>query len=69
VSAEPQVDASSISPVPTDEEAAVIVSAVEAMWPRAAAGAEVEAERHTAWRFSGRWWARPLPTRRARPFR
>lgn len=23
---------------------------------------------HLAWRFSGRWWSRPLPARRARPY-
>jgi hypothetical protein len=26
------------------------------------------ADTHQAWRFSGRWWHRPLPTRRARPY-
>jgi hypothetical protein len=25
--------------------------------------------REAAWRFSGRWWAKPLPQRRDRPFR
>jgi hypothetical protein len=59
-----------ITPAPTDEEAASIVAAVEALWPRpVVAAAEDEAERSATWRFSGRWWSRPLPARRDRPFR
>lgn len=60
-----------ITPAPTDEEAAAVVAAVEALWPTAvAADGYVDGERRIpAWRFSGRWWARPLPARRNRPFR
>jgi hypothetical protein len=58
-----------ISPVPTDEEAAAIVAAVEAMWPKPVVVVEPSRSRDTAWRFSGRWWNRPLPTRRDRPYR
>lgn len=58
-----------ISPAPTDEEAVAIVAAVEAMWPRAVVMAEPDTPRTAAWRFSGRWWSRPLPQRRDRPFR
>jgi hypothetical protein len=62
-----RVAAADVTPAPSDEEAAAIVSAVEAMWPRAAA--PPQPERRAVWRFSGRWWARPLPSRRDRPFR
>jgi hypothetical protein len=58
-----------ITPAPTDEEAAAIVAAVQAMWPRPMMTVEEESRRDTAWRFSGRWWAKPLPSRRDRPYR
>jgi hypothetical protein len=58
-----------ISPAPTDEEAAAIVAAVEALWPRPLVIAALEpAEQRAAWRFSGRWWNRPIAARRDRPF-
>jgi hypothetical protein len=57
---------SGIRPAPTDEEAAAIVAAIEGAWPRAvvtpAAGPP---ER---WRWSGRWWSKPVPMRRRRPW-
>ncbi|HKH06308.1 MAG TPA: hypothetical protein VKA65_14165 [Acidimicrobiales bacterium] len=50
----------------TDEEVAAIVAAVEATWPRAvAATAPAPPQR---WRFSGRWWTKPVPLRRSRPW-
>lgn len=59
-----------ITPAPTDEEAAAVVAAVEALWPRPVAEGYIEGDRRSpAWRFSGRWWARPLPARRNRPYR
>lgn len=55
-----------ISGDPTDEEVAAIVAAVEAATPRAGAPAPtIEVPR---WRWSGRWWSRPIPQRRARPW-
>lgn len=58
-----------ITPAPTDDEAAAIVAAVEALWPRPVITVADEAtQRDRAWRFSGRWWAKPLPARRNRPF-
>jgi len=56
-----------ISPAPSEEEAAAIMAAYEALWPRPVVMAEEATERDTSWRFSGRWWAKPVPTRRARP--
>ena len=51
---------------PTPEEVAAIVAAVEATWPRPAAPAPAEAP--PRWRFSGRWWTKPVPLRRGRPW-
>jgi hypothetical protein len=51
---------------PTDEEVAAMVAAIEIAWPRPeAAGHPSEAPR---WRFSGRWWSKPVPLRRNRPW-
>lgn len=58
----------SISPAPTDEEAAVIVAAVQALWPRPVQPHVDTHARDTTWRFSGRWWAKPVQARRERPF-
>ena len=58
-----------MSPAPTDEEAAAIVAAAEALWPRAAALGPVSDQRNTSWRFSSRNWAQPTPIRRLRPWR
>jgi hypothetical protein len=57
----------SASPTPTDEEAAAIAVAVDALWPKAVE-AELAASRALAWKFSGRWWSQPIPLRRARPW-
>ena len=54
-----------IVPSPTDEEAAAIVAAVELAWPRA--GAVPAPEAAPRWRFSGRWWSKPVPAVRGRP--
>ncbi len=48
----------SIHPAPTAEEAAAIVAAVEALWPRASGGNGPAHDHSTTWRFSGRWWRR-----------
>ncbi len=55
-----------ISPAPTDEEAAAIVAALDAAWPRTAP-APID-EPPPRWRFAGRWWTRPIPVRRDRPW-
>jgi Acyl-CoA carboxylase epsilon subunit len=51
---------------PTDEEVAAIVAAVEASWPRAVAATAPSPPQR--WRFSGRWWTKPVPLRRSRPW-
>jgi hypothetical protein len=58
-----------VTPAPTDEEAAAITAAVEALWPKPVGAATPPPTRSTAWRFSGRWWSRPVPARRDRPYR
>ena len=55
----------SIAPVPTDEEAAAIAAAVQVVLTGAGGGPARPAV--SRWRFSGRWWTRPVPARRARP--
>ena len=59
-----------ITPVPSDEEAAAIVAAVEMCWPRPVVvlAADPSRDRTAAWRFSGRWWSRPVAARRDRPW-
>lgn len=54
-----------VSGDPTDEEVAAIVAAVEASWPRPVV--EAPADAPPRWRFSGRWWTKPVPARRDRP--
>jgi hypothetical protein len=55
-----------VSPQASDEEVAAIVAAVEAVWPRRSAA--LAADEPSRWRFSGRWWTKPVPLRRSRPW-
>ncbi|MGH9135721.1 MAG: hypothetical protein ACRD0G_01575 [Acidimicrobiales bacterium] len=57
---------SDIRPEPTDEEAAAIVAAIEAVWPPPVVAAPDEEP--PRWRFAGRWWSKPIPARRDRPW-
>ena len=54
-----------ITPTPTDEEAVAIVAASDAAWPRTVV---VSDEEESRWRWSGRWWTKPIPLRRDRPW-
>ena len=54
-----------VTPTPTEEEAAAIAAAIDAAWPRP--GAAPAADAPPRWRFSGRWWTKPIPIRRDRP--
>jgi hypothetical protein len=57
------------SPAATPEEAAAVIAAVEALWPKPVIAAPLcDYRRNTTWRFSGRWWAKPLVARRDRPW-
>ena len=55
-----------IQPIPTDDEAAAIAAAIEVAWPRATVAATDEPT--PRWRFAGRWWSKPIPVRRDRPW-
>lgn len=54
-----------IDPEPTAEEAAAIVAAIQLGLP--SGGAAAEPDRVSRWRWSGRWWSKPVPIRRGRP--
>ena len=47
---------------------AAVVAAVEASWPRAVVVGPANDVEPPRWRFSGRWWTRPIPARRQRPW-
>lgn len=52
---------------PDREELAAVIAAIELVWPRPRAVAGTEATTVPRWRFSGRWWSKPIPSRRDRP--
>ncbi|MDQ6837846.1 MAG: hypothetical protein M3137_05790 [Actinomycetota bacterium] len=52
---------------PTESEVAAILVAVEALWPRPVTPEAGPSGPHP-WRFSGRWWVRPVAARRNRPW-
>lgn len=54
-----------ITPEPTEEEAAAIVAALQLGLPGTVA--PVAAQQVSRWRWSGRWWSKPVPLRRGRP--
>ena len=51
---------------PTEEEMAAILAAIEVAWPRPVVA--VVPDDVPRWRFSGRWWTKPVPARRDRPY-
>ena len=55
--------------VPTEEELAAIVAAVETAWPRPIVVPTESGPRLPVWRFSGRWWLPrgPVAASRHRP--
>ena len=64
----PTFDAS-VHPAPTPDEAAAIMAAVEALWPKPALETMPPSREKTlAWRFSGRWWHRDRFARAERPW-
>ncbi len=52
---------------PTDEEAAAIVAAVVASLP-SGGFAPADDSSSVRWKFSGRWWSKPVALRRDRPW-
>ena len=56
-----------VTPTPSDEELAAIMVAYQAVArPVVVVTAETPSV-SPAWRFSGRWWSRPIASRRIRP--
>jgi hypothetical protein len=58
-------------PEPDPAAVALVAAAVDAVWPRPAPPPPVDDAAnpaHRAWRFSGRWWSRPVAVRRDRPW-
>lgn len=59
-----------ISAGATDDEVVAIVAALEALWPRPLlVEPTTPVVRVPTWRFSNRWWIKPLASRRERPRR
>ena len=57
-----------VRPTPTDEEAAAIAAAVQVLLSSAAsAETPPPPSGPPPWRFSGRWWRKPVASRRDRP--
>ena len=54
-------------PLPDPDVLAAITAAVQLAWPRPAQPDQNNPV-HEAWRFSGRWWNKPVPLRRDRPW-
>jgi hypothetical protein len=63
------VAAASIIPTPSDDEAAAIAAAIEALWPRPSLVSQPQSPPTLAWRFSGRWWQRDRMATPDRPWR
>ena len=63
------VSVGAVSPMPTDDEVVAIIAGAEALWPKPLAVVDTAPPRRANWRFSGRWWSRPVPARRDRPYR
>jgi hypothetical protein len=57
-----------VSPAASPEEAAAIVAAIEILWPRPLIATVPSDRPANAWRYSGRWWSRPVAARRDRPW-
>ncbi|MBK5223367.1 MAG: hypothetical protein JJE52_10935 [Acidimicrobiia bacterium] len=53
--------------VPSEEEMVAIVAAVQVTMSSAAVLAAPSPEPSPRWRFSGRWWSKPVASRRERP--
>jgi hypothetical protein len=52
---------------PDQEELAAIVAAIEIAWPKPVAVTPTVTP-SSRWRFAGRWWSKPIPARRDRPW-
>jgi hypothetical protein len=55
-------------PEPDPAVLALVAAAVVQVWPRPLSPADEADPAHRVWRFSGRWWNKPTPMRRERPW-
>jgi hypothetical protein len=53
---------------PDEEELAAIVAAIESVWPKPVVVSGPLVAPPSRWRFAGRWWSKPIPARRERPW-
>ncbi|MEY2423494.1 MAG: hypothetical protein QOI95_3561 [Acidimicrobiaceae bacterium] len=53
---------------PDEEELAAIVAAIEIAWPKPVVVVPPANAQPSRWRFAGRWWSKPIPARRERPW-
>jgi hypothetical protein len=53
---------------PEQEELAAIVAAIEIAWPKPVVVTPPAVDARLRWRFAGRWWSKPSPARRDRPW-
>jgi hypothetical protein len=53
---------------PDEEELAAIVAAIEIAWPQPLVVTQTVNPETSRWRFAGRWWSKPIPARRERPW-
>jgi hypothetical protein len=57
-----------VHPAPEPAVLTAILAAVEEAWPKPSPpAASADAQRSSAWRFSGRWWSKSATLRRDRP--
>ena len=63
-----QVHVEGIVPSPSPAEVAAIMVAHEVLWPTPVQAAAEEVAASPLWRFSGRWWRKPVAARRDRPW-
>lgn len=53
---------------PSPAEVVAIMAAYEALWPAPVVATSDEVVPAPLWRFSGRWWRKPVAARRDRPW-
>jgi hypothetical protein len=53
---------------PNEDELAAIVAAIEVVWPKPVVTTKPATTETSRWRFAGRWWSKPIPARRDRPW-
>jgi hypothetical protein len=69
---DPGVDAAlapyAARPEPDPAVLALVAAAADQLWTRPVPPTDETDPAHRVWRFSGRWWSKPTPLRRERPW-